>query len=334
MKYKLNLVKMGGWRSLIQWGIFLWVLVIGVQFGLFVRHFESQATTIQVARPVGVEGFLPIGAIASLRHWFLSGEIDKIHPAALILFLTFLVMSLLVKKSFCSWLCPVGTLLEGLWKIGEKIFGRNFQMWRWLDVLLRGVKYLLLLFFIKILLLDMPAFALEQFLQSPYWAISDVKMLHFFTHMSLVTMGVLVIVAGLSMLYKNFWCRYLCPYGALFGLISVFSPMKIRRDAHICTDCGLCSSTCPAQLPVDHVKTVHSPECTGCLSCVDVCPSFALEMAPLFKTTWLPRYIIPVLILAIFIGGIAVGMITGHWHSSLGYEDYQRLIPMAWTLQH
>jgi len=334
MQLGIDKTKPGFWRSLIQWGFFIWILFIGVQFGLFVRHFESGGATPFYSRPPGVEGFLPIGALASLKYWFASGGIDNIHPAALVLFLTFLAMSLLAKKSFCSWLCPVGTLSEGLWKLGRRIFGRTFRMWGWLDFLLRGFKYALLLFFVKILLVDMPGKALGAFLQAPYWAISDVKMLHFFTAMSATTLSVLAILAALSLLYQNAWCRYLCPYGALLGLLSVCSPMKIRRDRGACSGCQRCSRTCPSKLPVHRKGAISSPECTGCLSCVDACQAGSLSMAPPFWKKPLPRWAFPILVVAIYTGGVAFGMVTGHWESSLGYEDYQKLIPMASFLGH
>jgi polyferredoxin len=334
MLSRVDITKTGFWRLLIQWGFFLWILFIGVQFGLFVGHFEPGGVTALYVRPPGVEGFLPIGALASLKYWLLSGEIDKIHPAALVLFLTFLAMSLFAKKSFCSWLCPVGTLSEGLWKLGRRIFGRTFQVWRGLDILLRGLKYALLLFFIKILLIDMPVQALGAFLQSPYWSVSDVKMLHFFTGMSTTTLVVLALLAALSIFYQNAWCRYLCPYGALLGLLSVLSPMKIRRNENTCSDCHLCSKTCPSKLPVSQRETIHSPECNGCLSCVEGCPERALFMAPFFWKKPLPRWAFPLLVLTIYAGGVVFGMATGHWSSSLNYEDYQRLIPMASYLGH
>jgi len=49
------------WRAVVQWGFFAWVVVIGIRFGAFVRHFETGGTTPLVSRPPGVEGFLPIG---------------------------------------------------------------------------------------------------------------------------------------------------------------------------------------------------------------------------------------------------------------------------------
>ncbi len=322
------------WRSAVQWGFFFWVLYIGLKFGLFVHHFESGGAAPYHSRPQGVEGFLPIGALVSLKHWMATGIFDTIHPAALVLFLTFMAMSLLAKKSFCSWLCPVGTLSEGLWKIGRRLFGRNFHPWTWLDVGLRGIKYLLLFFFVKIILLDMPAIAMGSFLKAPYWAVSDIKMLHFFTGMSATVMTFIAVTAALSLLYRNAWCRYLCPYGALLGLVSLMSPMKIRRREEFCTDCRLCSRTCPARMPVHRRGSIRSPECTGCLSCVGACPEEALAMNTPFHGKFAPSWVFPVLALSIYAGGIFIGMATGHWETSLTYQDYQRLIPMIPYLSH
>jgi polyferredoxin len=322
------------WRVLIQWGFLLWILYIGIRFGLFVQHFTSQGATPYVERPAGVDGFLPIGGLASLKLWLTTGQFDLLHPAALVLLLTFLGMSLLAKKSFCSWLCPVGTLSEGAWKSGHRLFGRNLTLWRWLDVPLRGLKYLLLGFFVKILLIDMPATAVAAFLKTPYWALSDVKMLHFFTGMSLTTLIIVTVITLLSFLIKNVWCRYLCPYGALLGLVSLLSPFKIRRDSSQCTHCLACSRTCPAQIPVHSKNRVLNAECTGCLSCHDACPEGCLAMTTARPAEPLPSWAFPVLLLAIYATGVGLGMATGHWDSSLTYADYKQLLPMVEGIGH
>lgn len=323
------------WRAVIQWGFFAWVLFIGIRFGIFVRHFETAGATPLVSRPPGVEGFLPIGALAGTKLWLATGDINPVHPASLVIFITIIAMSLLAKKSFCSWLCPVGTLSEAAWKLGARLFRRNFRVWGWLDWILRGVKYLLLLFFIKIILIDMPSFALAAFLDAPYWAMSDVKMLHFFTQMSATTVTIIAILTGLSLLYKNAWCRYLCPYGALLGVASFLSPFKIRRDVAGCTGCRKCSRACPSGLPVHAKETVRSPECTGCLTCVANCPEReVLRMAPPLWQRPLPAWAFPALVVLLFAAGIGAGMATGNWQSSLTYDDYRRLIPMVPYLSH
>lgn len=321
------------WRIAIQWLFFGWCIFLGIQFGLFVRHFETMGQTAYYPRPPGVEGFLPIGALVSLKAWFFTGEIDPVHPAALVLFVTFLVMALLTKKSFCSFLCPVGTLSETAWKLGEKLFGRNLSIWPWLDLLLRGAKYVLLLFFVKLVLVDMPVLALQGFMAAPYWAIADVKMLHFFTKMSLTSLSIIVVLTLLSVPFKNFWCRYLCPYGALLGLLSMLSPLKITRRTSSCIDCGACSRACPAQLDVQHKTRIHSPECTGCLTCVSNCP----EDNTLSMAVWkrpLPGLVFVGVVLLLFGSGVMTGMLSGHWETILTYNDYQFLVPNASRLGH
>jgi polyferredoxin len=312
-----------------------WVVGIGVRFGLFVNSVESGAAAPYVSRPPGVEGFLPIGALTSVKYWLVTGEIHPVHPAALVIFLTILLMSLLAKKSFCSWLCPVGTLSELVYKLGWQVFRRDFHLWLWLDLLLRGIKYLLLLLFLVFILLGMSGTALVKFMDAPYWAVSDVKMLHFFTKMSGTTMVVLAILTFLSLFYKMFWCRYLCPYGALLGLLSMLSPFKIRRDAHGCTGCQGCTVVCPSNLEVHAASVISSPECTGCLTCVASCPEQnVLAMRPAFWKQPLSVWVFPVTVVSLFLAGIAVGMVSGHWHSSLSYADYQRLIPLVRNLKH
>lgn len=139
----------------------------------------AKAACLPSAVPPSVEGFLPIGALISIRHWISTGVVHTFHPAAFVLLVTFLVMSLLGKKSFCSFICPVGTISERLWRSGLRTLGQNRRIWPSLDIPLRGGKYLLLYFFISITFLKMPARALGGFLDSSYWAIADVKMLFF-----------------------------------------------------------------------------------------------------------------------------------------------------------
>jgi len=302
---------------------------------MFIHSVESGAAAPLVSRPPGVEGFLPIGALTSLKYWLVSGKIHPVHPAALVIFLTILLMSLLAKKSFCSWLCPVGTISEGSHKLGRLLFGRNFRIWRWPDLFLRAIKYLLLLLFVKFILLDMSTEALGGFLDAPYWAVSDVKMFHFFTRMSVTTMVVLAGLTILSLLVRNFWCRYLCPYGALLGLASFASPFKIRRDAAGCIGCQRCTAACPSGIAVHASTAVSSPECTGCLTCVANCPERnVLAMQPLYWKRLLPMWVYPAVVLLTFAAGIGAGVATGHWNSSLSYADYQRLLPLVQYLSH
>ena len=199
---------------------------IGTIFYFWVRQFEPGGATTSLQRPAGVEGWLPIAGLMNLRYFVLSHHVPTLHPAGMFLLITFLAMSFLFRKAFCSWLCPVGTISEYLWRAGQKLFHRNFHLPRWLDLGLRSLKYLLLGFFVWAVS-SMAVDELASFMNTPYGIIADVKMLNFFRHLSetgAIVLGVLVVA---SLCIQNFWCRFLCPYGALLGIVSLCQP-----DAH------------------------------------------------------------------------------------------------------
>ena len=166
-------------RHSVQAAFVMLNIGLGIQFCLWTRYYDSAGKTLYVNRPAGVEGWLPIAGMMNTKYLLETHSIPQIHPAAMFLFLAFLASSLLLKKAFCAWLCPIGTLSELLWKTGEKLFGRNFQLPKWLDIPLRGLKYVLLSFF-AFVIGSMSAAALADFLHSPYGMVADVKMLNFF----------------------------------------------------------------------------------------------------------------------------------------------------------
>ncbi|HKI87147.1 MAG TPA: 4Fe-4S binding protein, partial [Thermoanaerobaculia bacterium] len=214
------------WRHLFQIAFLLLNAVLGAELYVWVVTLGGSGGP-SAGHPAGVEGWLPIAGLMNLKYWLVSGHIPAIHPAAMFLLIAFFAIALLLRKAFCSWLCPVGTLSEGLWRLGRKVFGRNVRLPRGLDLPLRGMKYVLLGFFVWAVA-GMSAAAINGFMRSPYGVIADVKMLDFFRFLG--TTGVVVIgllVVG-SILVKDFWCRYLCPYGALLGIVSLLSPTAIR----------------------------------------------------------------------------------------------------------
>lgn len=314
----------------------LFVLYLGWRFYCFVRYFETGGATAFVERPPGVEGFLPIGALMALRYWLATGVFDPVHPAALSVLLAVLLVSLLFKKAFCSWLCPVGTLSEGLDLLGEKLFGSKRPVLpRWLDLLLRSFKYVLLGFFVWAIFVLMSVPEVGAFLNTPYYAVSDVKMLRFFTNLSRTVLYVLSALLILSVIYRHFWCRYLCPYGALLGLVSILSPFKVTRNAAYCEGCRRCENACPAHLKISRSRQIWSPECTACLRCLGSCPSReALKvMDPLGRVS-VNRWIFGGTLLVVFFGFILVARLTGHWQTVLSPADYSVLIPQSFFFNH
>lgn len=307
---------------------------IGGVFYLWVRHFET-GTPNSLSRPAGVEGWLPIAGMMNLKYFVLTGHIPALHPAAMFLLITFLAIAFLFRKAFCSWLCPIGTISEYLWRVGRKLFRRNFRIWTWLDIPLRGLKYLLLGFFVWAVS-SMSASAIAAFMRSDYGLIADVKMLDFFRFLGQTGAIVITILVVASLFVQNFWCRYLCPYGALLGLTSFLSPLRIRRNPETCIDCAKCAKACPSALPVDKLITIKSAECTGCLECVAVCPAQgALHMSlPSPVRRPIPTWAIAAGIAVLFFGIVGYAKTAGDWNSDVPRYVYRQLVPHATEARH
>jgi ferredoxin len=168
--------------------------------------------------------------------------------------------------------------------------------------------------------------------------------------MSTTALIVVAVLILLSVVIKNFWCRYLCPYGAVMSLASLVSPFKIRRDAESCVDCGKCARACPQDLPVDRLIQVRSVECSACMECVAACatqsalqfalpPRTAVSPATLsIARRWSGRTLQPVAVVmilaALWIGGISLARITHHWQTNISDDVYKQLIPHADEQSH
>lgn len=316
-------------RYAVQGVFLLLTALIGYRFYQFVLHFREPSFPF-VQRPPSVDAFLPIAGFMSFKYVLFNRMIEPMHPAACIMFTAIVGSAFLMRKGFCGWVCPVGAISQYLWMAGEKLFGKNFKMEKSVDIALRSLKYILMGLFLFLIGIAMTPSMMALFFIADYYKMVDVRMLQFFADMSMVTMGVLITLAVLSLLYKNFWCRYLCPYGALLGLLSSGGPMKIVRTSEKCINCGTCSRECPSFLDVEKQEAVHSPECIGCMTCVSSCPAGgALDMSFKLgaKRRILKPVLYPVLLVAFLYLVIVIGMATGHWHSQIPYEEYQRIIP-------
>jgi polyferredoxin len=320
-------------RRAFQVGFLLWNLWIGVEFYLFVRFYETGGRTAWASRPPGVEGWLPIASLMNLKVLVATGEVPVLHPAGMFLLLAIVTMSWVFRKSFCSWLCPVGTFSEYLWRLGRQTFRRNFRLPRKLDIGLRSLKYILLGLFVYAVA-SMPVPAIRAFLEGPYGIIDDVKMLNFFRDLSVAGGLVVAALVVLSVFVQNFWCRYLCPYGALLGFFSMASPLGIRREESRCIDCAKCARACPAALPVDRLVTIRSAECTACLECVAVCPAEGALVLAAPRKRRLPAWAVAVGLAALFLGICGYAQRTGHWRTDLPSRVYFELIPRAGEFSH
>jgi len=86
----------------------------------------------------------------------------------------------------------------------------------------------------------------------------------------------------LNRIRPRFWCRVLCPLGALLGIFSRFSVIRLEKDEEACTHCGRCTAHCQGAASPEPGETWQPAECILCFNCFDVCPENALR----FRTAW------------------------------------------------
>jgi len=88
----------------------------------------------------------------------------------------------------------------------------------------------------------------------------------------LIFLGIL----GLNLVERRFWCRYLCPLGAMLGVLSRFSLLK-RSVSEGCNECGVCDSYCQSGADPHEKGAGKAAECMSCYNCDDVCPQNAVS---------------------------------------------------------
>ena len=169
--------------------------------------------------------------------------------------------------------------------------------------------------------MDVPA--LESFINSPYNKMADVKMYFFFMDISTFVLWAIIALMILSVVIKNFWCRFVCPYGALLGMVSWLSPFKVTRESSSCIDCELCTKACPSNILVHKAGRVWSDECTSCMRCVEVCP---VKETLLLRTSYIkkapPTWVYGALVAGVFVAVTGLAMITHHWTNGISKEEY------------
>jgi ferredoxin len=253
-------------RTRARWA--RWVVLGAVLVGMTVivtAHVKSSGG----GRWAGVDFLCPFGGLETL-YSLLTGDgfLRRTAASSVILLAGMLVMAVAYRRSFCGNLCPLGTLQGLFGAAGRRLLRRRLTVPRAVDRVARYLKYAVLVFF------ALWTWQAAELVMRPYdpwvaWAhLTSAELLGTYG----IGLAVLVVSLAGSLVYERFFCKYLCPVGALLGLLSRVSFLNIRRDAATCIDCGRCDKACMMNIEVATADVVTSSECISCNECVNACP--------------------------------------------------------------
>ena len=190
-------------------------------------------------------------------------------------------VGVLLGRFVCGWLCPFGLFQELLHRIPSPK--------KKLPKPLKYVKYVVLAVLVialpvlatNVMGMGQPAFC--QYI-CPAGTLEGGIPLILANEELRTLMGPLfgwkVLVAGITVVgcvvVHRFFCKLLCPLGAIYGLLNKLSLYRLRVDAVRCVSCGQCARVCP--MDVDPVQTPDSAECIRCGKCAAQCPAKAICM--------------------------------------------------------
>ena len=275
-------------------------------------------------RPESVAGILPVGHFTSFFAWVKGGGWDTVLPAGLVIIIAAITVSLLFKRGFCGWICPVGTLWEAAASLGRRLLGgSNLRLPRWLDLMGLGLRYFIALAFFAFLA-QVSVQEAVWFRELPYMWVADIKILEGFFAPLFVLVATLTFVV--SMLFGPVWCRWLCPLGGLYSLFGLASPCSVVREESTCIECSRCSEVCHAFIDVQRAYDVRAVECDGCMECVRVCPVDGCLTARVFRSVRVPAWAWPTAVVGLWLAIYGVAKFTGNWDTSIPLEAFQQVI--------
>ena len=190
--------------------------------------------------------------------------------------------TILLGRFFCGWMCAFGTLEDIIYLFSSKTFKTKFKINEETDRVLKYLKYVILSF----LVIAVWTLGVNIFSSSNPWDVFGFiftvgKTPAISYAATALTSGfiILALIIAASFFIERFFCRYLCPLGAIFSIISKLRIAKIKKPGAQCGKCRVCTQNCAMGIPLYKEDAISSGECINCFKCVTACPRQNVSVA-------------------------------------------------------
>jgi uncharacterized protein with FMN-binding domain/NAD-dependent dihydropyrimidine dehydrogenase PreA subunit len=203
------------------------------------------------------------------------------YGGQVILVVAMLLITAIMGRFFCGFLCSFGSMGDLFWWIGTKLKLRRPAISEKADRVLKYFKYVVLIG--TVLLGWTLGVSLLSGTSNPWTVFGMYATWKGWTDLTgLLSVGALLLLAIMigSMYIERFFCRYLCPLGAVFSIVSKARLYKIRKPMQNCGSCRACTKRCSMGIPLYGMNQVADSECIDCMKCVEVCPKDNVKTNP------------------------------------------------------
>ena len=221
-------------------------------------------------------------ALGAIWKSILSSTFRFDEQAANILLLAVVfIVTAVWGRSFCGFICSFGAMQDLLWLGGRHLPFRPVFSQK-VDRVLKYLKYAVLLFIV----IGVWTFGITG---DTVWSPWTIFGMYASPWKGVPSQAMFLSVGGLlllltiigSLLIERFFCKYLCPLGALFTLASHFRVFKLKRDSASCSgSCRVCSRKCSMSIPLYQYDKVRSGECIDCMKCTTACARGNINAEP------------------------------------------------------
>lgn len=239
------------------------ILIITTALGLL-HQFKTSFVTVPV------DSFCPFGGLETMFNYILTGRfLQRLSFNNIILIGIIIITGIILGKTFCGNICPLGFMQEIFTKLRNKLKIKRVELPKTMDKILRALKFVVLIatlyFTYKFGILVIRSF-------DPWATYHHIVSSDLFTEFSI---GFIVLIGSLilSFFVDRAFCKYLCPQGAFLSILSKLSLTKIYRNKETCTNCKICTKVCPMNIEVHTQDKIKTSECISCNECINSCPT-------------------------------------------------------------